>query len=303
MANFTGWTDRTRSAFVDIFTERHVTVHLIASFTSEFSTKFRQRPRIDQSITGTTFTLYTRGITALIAGAFVRANKVISTGILAENTVSTLVSILTLNFIRTNFVWTSVMELNFTRLLNYFGAQITVASVSTVYVFTSFETAKVQNMVATVVSSKSTLVDVNAATIIGFVPSWTRSAADATYSVDANIVTAVVVIDNTLVTVNALVSIRTQLKSGFTDNRKAIRTTQKITTLEKDFIYIHVLQSSCKLQNICSTFGKSLASTLAIIRLIATLVGIDAVYTTMSTGNSKTLIDIHTTAVGIVWIG
>ena len=90
-------------------------------------------------------------------------------------------------------------------------------------------------MVSTVIGSKGTLVDVNTAAIARFVSSWTRSTTNATLSIDANVVAAVVVIGHTLVSVDALVSIRTELEARLTNNWEAIRATQKVATTTRDF--------------------------------------------------------------------
>ena len=160
-------------------------------------------------------------------------------------------------------------------------------------------------MVATVVGSEGTLVDVNAAAIAGLVAGRARSAADAACSIDANVVTAIMVIGNTLVTVNALVPIRTELKPSLANNWKAIRTTQIVTTL-KDFMLFPArfmfYESNSK--TICSVSVKSLTGTLAVIGLVATLVRFVAVDTCMRTRNSYCIafVNVNTTTTCIAWI-
>ena len=161
-------------------------------------------------------------------------------------------------------------------------------------------------MIATVVGSKGTLVDVNTAAVAGFVAGRTRSATHAACSIDANVVTAVMVIGNTLVTVDASISIGTKLKPGLTNNWKAIRTTQIVATIIKDFMLFPArfmfYESNSK--TVCSVSVKSLTGTLAVIGLVATLVRFVAVDTCMRTRNSYCIafINVNTSTTCIVWI-
>ena len=161
-------------------------------------------------------------------------------------------------------------------------------------------------MVATVVGSETTLVDVNTAAVAGFVAGRTWSAADAACSVDANVVTTVMAISNTLVTVDASMSIGTKLESGLTNNWKAIRTTQIVATIIKDFMLFpaRFMFDELNPKTICSVSVKSLTGTLAVIGLVATLVRFVAVDTCMRTRNSYCIafVNVNTTTTCIAWI-